>query len=269
MTHHRQEERELKRSRSTPAKTSDEIIYLQEDGDRAMEELTGAVGVQHSDEKNAESWRDFNSEIAMDKLSIYKPVPFEENHDPYYRLRTGHRNTGIKPNFFLSLDITNKSLRENATKVQKILSSSLPNYANYIEPESSLHITLALLNLKGNGEISKCSDFLKNLEPNLAELARKVPPLNLRGVGNFGEGIIYAKVEDSLRFFEFVYILKESLKNGGVCITNQNLRYTPHLTLIKCPRGMTGKASPATIAQCIHRLQDPTKRYLSSPIELA
>ncbi|KAL3857098.1 hypothetical protein ACJMK2_011794 [Sinanodonta woodiana] len=160
------------------------------------------------------------------------------------------------PNFFLSLDITDTTVKANATEVQQRIASYIPNYAKYTEPESSLHITLALINLIDRAEISRCSTILTSMEPNLAELARDVPPLNLRGVGNFGEGTIFAKVQGSRRFFDFVTVLTERLQNGGIYIIRQNAIYTPHLTLVKCPRGMRGKASPETVAQCIRRLQD-------------
>ncbi|KAL3857099.1 hypothetical protein ACJMK2_011795 [Sinanodonta woodiana] len=210
--------------------------HRREDDDGLLEESDGGVGVQCSVENNMmESLRDDDVKILMEALSIEKTVYFEGNHvsNQHQEKKVGHINTRKKPNFFLSLDITDENVRKNAKEVQKILSSSLPNYADHIQPESTFHITLTM-------------------EPALIDFAKKVPPLNLRGAGNFGEGIIFARVMVSKECSGFVHFVTESLQEGGVYICKDRHSYNPHLTLVKYPKGMKEKASHEKIAQCIH-----------------
>ncbi|KAK3582961.1 hypothetical protein CHS0354_019971 [Potamilus streckersoni] len=224
-----------------------------EEDDRLKKESDGAVGAQSSVENNTESMRD-DVKILMEALSIEKPMYFEGNHETnqHQEKKVGHINTRKKPNFFLSLDISDENVRKNAKEVQEILTSCLPNYADYIQPESTFHITLAIMNLEDPDHISHCSKLLKEMEPALVEFVRKVPPLNIRGVGNFGKGIIFAGVKVSKEFSGFIHLITESLQEGGVYICKESRGYNPHLTLIKCPRGLKEMASHEKIAQCIH-----------------
>ena len=148
-------------------------------------------------------------------------------YDPFWQDK-------MRPNYFLALRITSPEIRQGVEQIQDYLLDNQPLYGPCCIPPQALHITLCTLGLDTPEQIAHAKEVLQRIQP---ELSQSVPkePLNLEGVSNFFNRVVYAQVSTHQGFIDFVDHVKLLVKEAGVEIRD-NHDFVPHMTIMKVTR---------------------------------
>ena len=149
----------------------------------------------------------------------------------------------LRPNHFLALRITNKELRDKLEEVQMQVISNEPDLADCKIPRGALHMTLTTVGLETPEKIKNAASCLREIKGELCDIVPKSKPLKVKGVGNFFNRVLYAKVEGIPELDELVEHLKMCLNEKGIDIRDYH-EFVPHITLMKISRPtgrLTGK----------------------------
>lgn len=160
----------------------------------------------------------------------------DEGFDKYWRDK-------MRPNHFVALRISNDDITNTAEDIQNIILEHEPQYSECCIPPKALHITLCTLGLDTPEQISNAVQALKKIKPELEAIVPKDKPIIMKGVEQFFNRVLYAKVECPPEFYQFVEHLKLCLKEAGVDIRD-NHDFVPHMTVMKITRPVaraTGK----------------------------
>lgn len=101
------------------------------------------------------------------------------------------------------------------------------------------HITIGMLRLPNQEGIREAIDLVENAKPLLQKVAMELR-LRIKGLGTFGQRVLYAKVlpePTEEPFWLFISDLERMIANtsSNVIVTNK-FEFTPHLTLVKVSR---------------------------------
>ena len=149
----------------------------------------------------------------------------------------------LRPNYFLALRITNEELRDSLEQVQNQIINNEPDLADSRIPREVLHMTLTTVGLETPEKIENAAACLKEVKGELSGIVPKTKYLKVKGVGNFFNRVIYAKVESLPELDELVEHLKMCLNEKGIDIRDYH-EFVPHITLMKISRPvgrLTGK----------------------------
>ncbi|OQR82021.1 hypothetical protein THRCLA_11208, partial [Thraustotheca clavata] len=148
---------------------------------------------------------------------------------------TFHSNTD-RPNAFLCFRIQDTAIVELLKQVQSAIISRDPRLASAAIPLQRLHCTLVLMRLKSIEDLwtarrvlSECQGLLHFTFPNNSGV-------QIKGVGHFGNRVIYAHVEPHAGLTAFVTIVKTRLAAAGIQLVGNHDPYVPHITLCKLSR---------------------------------
>ena len=136
------------------------------------------------------------------------------------------------PNYFLTFRFQSRELMSKLAKVHEEFLTKDESLKNYIEPVSLAHITLNVLNIE-----PERLEELKNLirETISKNQASFIPQgnLKLRGLGMFGESVLFAVPENE----EYLQKVHEIFRDLFIQhdIWTEERSYTPHVTLFMAP----------------------------------
>lgn len=211
-----------------------------------QEERDENADVENSfeDAETDDSDDDSDDDIQITIGAIDKPF-VDENEDAQYMSEDTmkiHASTEkefwedkLRPNYFLAVRVTDKEIIKNVEKVRKAILEAEPRYADCCIPNSSLHITLCVIRLDMDENVSNAVQILQRAKLELANMVPKGKALKLDGVGNFYDRVIYAKVQYPPEFLDFVDHLKMCLWEGGVS-NKDGYEFVPHMTIMKVSR---------------------------------
>ncbi|XP_060075648.1 leukocyte receptor cluster member 9-like [Ylistrum balloti] len=160
----------------------------------------------------------------------------EEGYDKYWRDK-------MRPNHFVALRISNEDIRNTAEDIQNIILEHEPQYHECCIPPNALHITLCTLGLDTPEQVANAVRAMKKIKPELETIVPKDKPIVMKGIEQFFNRVLYAKVECPPEFYQFVEHLKLCLKEEGIDIRD-NHDFVPHMTVMKITRPVaraTGK----------------------------
>lgn len=185
----------------------------------------GAMGFQCDDESDDEI-----------KSSGFEEDICDDGFDRYWRNK-------LRPNYFLAFRVQNPDVVQTTEGIQDIIMDHEPHFESCCIPLHCLHVTLCTLGLDTPEQVAHCVEVLSRLKPELISMAPKDKPLVFKGLDQFFNRALYAKVKCSDEMFEFVDHLKLCLKNEGIEIRD-NHDFVPHMTIVKVTRPVghsTGK----------------------------
>ena len=149
----------------------------------------------------------------------------------------------LRPNYFLALRITDDNLRDSLEEVQNHIINNEPDLKDCRIPKGALHMTLTTVGLETPEKIKNAVDCLRDIKDELSSIVPKPKHLKVKGVGNFFNRVIFAKVDSPPEFNDLVEHLKLCLNEKGIDIRDYH-EFVPHITLMKISRPvgrMTGK----------------------------
>ncbi|XP_060558439.1 uncharacterized protein LOC132718738 isoform X1 [Ruditapes philippinarum] len=141
------------------------------------------------------------------------------------------QNTFLKPNYFVTIQITDKETLKNLQAEQKDFLSRYPRYKDSVIPQERFHVTLTVLELPDEDHIKECIATLENVKDDIIDLARKAGKLTFRGLGSFSTRVIFAKLEFSNEFMQLVDLIRNSIAVTGIKVELKPLK--AHVTLFK------------------------------------
>jgi 2'-5' RNA ligase len=170
-----------------------------------------------------------------------KSIGFDEDicddgFDKYWRNK-------LRPNYFLAFRVQNPEVVHTTEGIQDVILDHEPQFESCCIPLHCLHVTLCTLGLDTPEQVTHCAEVLNRLKPELISMAPKDKPLVFKGLGQFFNRVLYAKVTCSDEMYEFVDHVKLCLKNEGIEIRD-NHDFVPHMTIMKVTRPVghtTGK----------------------------
>jgi len=186
------------------------------------EQITVRRQVSQKKHSMQKRWRDEEEEI------------FEESEELIYDTsRISH---------FISLQITDATLKRKLKTIQDSIASRFPDLAQYLVDPKTFHFTIIVLNLHEEDLIWSALGAFEQFGANRLEKileTRTSCKLTVQGLGHFRKRVLYADLNDDKA--------RERLKkiHHGLCnefVTNDipgdfRKRFEPHCTLLKLPPG--------------------------------
>lgn len=149
----------------------------------------------------------------------------------------------MRPNHFLALRLSSDDIKQTAEHIQNIILEHEPQYQECCMPPSALHITLCTLGLDTPEQVAHAVQALQKFKSELESIVPKDKPIVLKGIEQFFNRVLYAKVQCPPEFYKFVEHLNLCLKEEGIDIRD-NHDFVPHMTVMKITRPVaraTGK----------------------------
>lgn len=97
-----------------------------------------------------------------------------------------------RPNYFVSIPITNPQISSAAAEVQQVVLQQEPNLAKAMIPIPTLHITLLVTHLANQEQVDLAATALAGVEPSLAELlGGRDLVLPFSGISHFRKEVVF------------------------------------------------------------------------------
>lgn len=147
-----------------------------------------------------------------------------------------NKNNQITPNYFISIPITDASLKENLFNLRCDLIDSNEQVEHFLLPEQSYHLTLFTLRIENDEEldtIRNLFDVIKNDQDIMNNFPIK---LSFQGLDEFFNKVLHVKCnsEQMNRLENLRDVLVKKIKMVGVNSEAGNYySFVPHLTLFK------------------------------------
>ncbi|VDP78131.1 unnamed protein product [Echinostoma caproni] len=140
----------------------------------------------------------------------------------------------LRPNFFICQRADSQLLREKAATLQSYVCQKEPLLESCCIQPNALHMTLRTLRLDDAQQVSECIKALKLAKEELEDLLPSAP-MEVRGVNNFHNRVVYAAVVPTDELNLFVDHLDLVLRTAGLTIPDGR-DFVPHITLVKLTR---------------------------------
>ncbi|XP_013790887.1 uncharacterized protein LOC106474741 [Limulus polyphemus] len=144
-----------------------------------------------------------------------------------------HNN--IQPNFFIAVRLTEPDVLDKILEVRDHIQSLEPVLKECCMNRETFHLTLSMLHLESVAEINQASRAIHLIKDELCDFINPHIELQLRGLDNFEQRVVYVCVENQPSFITFVEKVQQLLEREGVTLAN-NFSFVPHVTLLKVNR---------------------------------
>lgn len=153
-----------------------------------------------------------------------------------------------KPNYYLSIPITDQRLIENYIHYRDNLLSTYPTVfasrTNVSDPPH-LHVTLLTLRMETSTQVEQCQIALKRFQEEIRYHCSYPEPICLEflGIGLFREKVLYIKCRSNPRLENLRTLIIERFREqqqkqnmNEIFFAGNYSDYLPHITLLKCKR---------------------------------
>ena len=156
--------------------------------------------------------------------------------------------------------MTSPQIHEAVQSVHTLLASRGLPYADAVIPTDRLHVSLEYLFLDNPQKVQQAAKVLRDSQDELRSYTASVPELqfNIEGVGTFHDAVLYANTRCSMFVLDFVKLVREKLKAGGVRVEERR-DFHPHMTLLNLRKKLREKHDVESIdSTIVDRLCDTT-----------
>ncbi|KAK2856374.1 hypothetical protein Q5P01_005109 [Channa striata] len=158
----------------------------------------------------------------------------EEDGDNKKKKRTSQR-----PNYFLSIPITNTEINSGVTEVQQAVLQKEPRLAKAMIPVPTLHITLLVTHLANQEQVDLAATLLAQIEPSLAKLlGGQDLILPFSGISHFRKEVVFvglAPGQHRHTLDSLAELLRNCFEEHGL-LQGDSRGFEPHLTIMKLSR---------------------------------
>ena len=171
-----------------------------------------------------------------------RTTPDETTVDPTPRYLT-LTDGAYKPNYYLSIPITDSTLIANYNAYRDQLLSSYPSF--FTSRPSHLHLTLLTLHIESPSHIEQCTTLLKRLQEEIRYHCSYPDRLCLEfdGIDTFYDKVLFVKCRQNRRLEHLRTLIVERFseqqqqqKSTGLYLAGNYCEFIPHMTLLKCKR---------------------------------
>ncbi|KAJ4929248.1 hypothetical protein JOQ06_004859 [Pogonophryne albipinna] len=149
------------------------------------------------------------------------------------------KKESVRPNFFISIPITNTQISSAVTQVQEAVLQQEPRLARTMIPVPTLHITLLVTHLASQEQVDLAATVLAEAEPSLAELlGGRDLVLPFSGIGHFRKEVVFvglAPGQHRHTLDRLAELLQSRFEEQGL-LQEGNRGFEPHLTMMKLSR---------------------------------
>ncbi|XP_026196913.1 A-kinase anchor protein 7 isoform X2 [Anabas testudineus] len=161
-------------------------------------------------------------------------VDSEEDGDKKKKKKESQR-----PNYFVSIPITNTQIKSGVTEVQEAVLQQEPRLAKAMIPVPTLHITLLVTHLANQEQVDLAATVLARFEPSLAELlGGRDLMLPFSGISHFRKEVVFvglAPGQHRHTLDSLAELLRKRFEEQGL-LQGDSRGFEPHLTIMKLSR---------------------------------
>ncbi|XP_032538371.1 A-kinase anchoring protein 7 isoform X1 [Chiroxiphia lanceolata] len=153
--------------------------------------------------------------------------------------RKKKKNKQYQPNYFISLPITNPKITVSILAVQDAIIQKDQRLSKAMVRSGSLHVTMLLMHLSSEEEISTAVDALSESKVFVEDLLRgKRVDLSFQGIDHFKNQVGFVKlVENTTILMEIAETMKKIFQEKGI-LAGEERAFKPHLTFMKLSKSM-------------------------------
>ncbi|XP_056437122.1 A-kinase anchor protein 7 isoform X1 [Gadus chalcogrammus] len=150
--------------------------------------------------------------------------------------KTKKQKGSQRPNYFVSIPITNAQISAAVVEVQESVLQQEPRLVKAMIPAPTLHMTLLVTHLASQEQISLAATALDKAMPSLAELlVGRALVLPFSGVGHFRKEVVFVGLapgqhRDTLE--KLAEVLQRCFEEQGL-LQGECRGFEPHLTIMK------------------------------------
>lgn len=138
------------------------------------------------------------------------------------------------PNYFIAVQISDSEIITNIMKIQNVIRTEMGPEGEYkLMPTSKLHLTLLMLTLHSEDDVTTAKNILKSIQPVLVSLLPLSHKLKFNGLGQFYNRILYASLEPDARLSKLVQVLKFKFSRAEISLEENYDVFVPHVTIMK------------------------------------
>ncbi|XP_053192652.1 A-kinase anchor protein 7-like [Scomber japonicus] len=161
-------------------------------------------------------------------------VDSEESADKKKKMKESKR-----PNYFVSIPITNTQISSAVTEVQEAMLQQEPQLAKAMIPVPTLHITLLVTHLANQEQVDLAAAMLAQVEPSLAKLlGGQDLVLPFSGISHFRKEVVFVGLvpgQHRHTLDSVAELLRSRFEEQGL-MQGDNRGFEPHLTIMKLSR---------------------------------
>lgn len=141
-------------------------------------------------------------------------------------------------NYFISIQFSDIEISTNLKDVQKSIMKKNGNYSLAVVPLHSLHMTLDVMHLVGDEDIERARAALDRSAIKLKpKYEKELLELPLKGLGNFKNSVVFAKVQPGDHVAKLEEIVEEiQAQFFAEGLVRKQSNFKPHVTLMKLSR---------------------------------
>jgi len=155
----------------------------------------------------------------------------------------------LRPNFFMAIQIADKNILSKVSQLQQTLSEKTLStpwhslktteiFKDAMVPVQKLHFTLHVMHLKGDEDIEKAQQVLKDCWNEVRQDYIDDPmDLTIEGLGHFKNNVLFAQIKEEkhiLRLEKLSYLIQT--KFAELKISGEPRPFKPHMTIAKISR---------------------------------
>jgi len=142
---------------------------------------------------------------------------------------------------FLAIRVTDPELIANLCRVQESIANHEPILRECCMKPNLFHLTIGMLRLEGPDGLVAARALMERLRPVVEEMFRdrESAALEIDGLGNFGQRVVYANVFPKSEFWfnALVDACKEAVSAAAPAVRSTNsFDFVPHITVAKVSR---------------------------------
>ncbi|XP_042359473.1 A-kinase anchor protein 7-like isoform X2 [Plectropomus leopardus] len=153
--------------------------------------------------------------------------------------KTKKKKESKRPNYFVSIPITNTQISSAVTKVQEAVLQQEPLLAKAMIPVPTLHITLLVTHLASQEQVDLAATVLAKVELSLAELlGGRDLVLPFSGISHFRKEVVFVGLTPGQHrhtLDSLAELLRSRFEEQGL-LQEGNRGFEPHLTIMKLSR---------------------------------
>uniref|UniRef100_A0A8C1XIN1 A-kinase anchoring protein 7 n=1 Tax=Cyprinus carpio TaxID=7962 RepID=A0A8C1XIN1_CYPCA len=220
---------------------------------KAKKEPKRAAG-KKKQQKEAESACSLMTELPFASTEVWKELGFSSGESSVKKKRKRGDSARVeseedgekkkkkdtaRPNYFVSVPITNPEIKQGVQDVQKLLLEKDCRLSRALIPVDTLHITLLVTHLSTQEQLDLAASTLSELESPLnALLGGRRLVLPFAGIGHFKQEVAFVQIADGEHLSTLTFMaesVRKAFEERGIA-SGDDKAFKPHLTFLKLSR---------------------------------
>ncbi|XP_016370072.1 A-kinase anchor protein 7-like [Sinocyclocheilus rhinocerous] len=236
---------------------------------KAQKEPKRVAGKKKKKQKEAESVCSLMSELPFVNTEVWKELGFSSAESSVKKKRKRGDGARVeseedgekkkkketaRPNYFVSVPITNPEIKQAVQDVQKLLLEKDSRLSRALIPVDTLHITLLVTHLSTQEQLNLAASTLSELESPLnALLGGRRLVLPFCGIGHFKQEVAFVQITEGDHLTTLTLMaesVRKAFEERGIA-SGDDKAFKPHLTFLKLSRAPKLRKQPVIeVSQC-------------------